>query len=121
MTLKEKVKQMNPECVGKCFKGGVKACPSDYDYLNSKNDVSNCDDRNCEECWNQEFVETMSLGSDINVITETEGVALVINGKWVQVDDNKERCSNCGTIYCIYSYPYKRNNYCPNCGAKMEV
>lgn len=44
----------------------------------------------------------------------------VIHSKWVRVDDNKERCSNCETIYCIYSYPYKRNNYCPNCGAKME-
>ena len=49
-----------------------------------------------------------------------EDVKPVIHAKWVQVDDNKERCSNGETIYCRDSYPYKRNNYCPNCGAKME-
>lgn len=65
------------------------------------------------------YVVKEELETTIEYMPE-EDVAPVVHGKWVRVDDNKERCSNCETIYCIYSYPYKRNNYCPNCGAKME-
>lgn len=45
----------------------------------------------------------------------------VRHGRWEQVDDNKCRCTNCGSVAFIALYPSgANNNYCPNCGAKMD-
>ena len=48
-------------------------------------------------------------------------VAPVVHGYWTQVDDTKCRCSNCDIIALIGLYPHGDKNYCPNCGAKMDV
>lgn len=34
MTLKEKVMEMQPSCVGDVYGGGVHGCPANYPYLN---------------------------------------------------------------------------------------
>lgn len=47
-------------------------------------------------------------------------VAPVRRGYWKRDQDNRPTCSEC------YEEPYRKSdycppNYCPNCGAKMEV
>lgn len=39
----------------------------------------------------------------------------VVRGEWIEDNGNKA-CSNCRKIWL-----YRRTNFCPNCGAKMEV
>lgn len=48
--------------------------------------------------------------------------------KWVKTqvgyydDDYGYECSNCKEIYCTeYDFEEMAYNYCPNCGARMEV
>ena len=39
----------------------------------------------------------------------------VKHGKWIKVGDNSYRCSVCNEVSCC------NGNFCPDCGAKMEV
>lgn len=70
MTLKEKLAEMMPERINAIYSGGVKGCPTDYNFLNvTEIDCSDyCDD--CKKCWNTEFVEEekeeMTLDEMIN-------------------------------------------------------
>ena len=41
-------------------------------------------------------------------------VAPVRHGRWKRYGKNLGECSECGEIVSV------RNNYCPNCGAKMD-
>ena len=41
--------------------------------------------------------------------------APVVHGRWKHYGRNLGECSNCGEIVNI------RYNYCPNCGAKMDL
>ncbi len=49
----------------------------------------------------------------------TEDVRPERYGEWIQVDDNKCKCSKCDIIALIALYPHGDKNFCPNCGAKM--
>jgi hypothetical protein len=44
-------------------------------------------------------------------------------GKWIVIDDQYEldtcKCSECGVVE-YFNQGWKRFDYCPNCGAKME-
>lgn len=51
----------------------------------------------------------------------TADVQEVRHGKWVQVEENKCRCPNCDIVALIALYPHGDKNYCPNCGAKMDM
>lgn len=64
MTLKEKVKKVEPKCVNDAFAGGVYKCPVDYSYLNSTCELhgEKCT-RLCTECWNQPFIENPDVGA----------------------------------------------------------
>ena len=42
-------------------------------------------------------------------------VSPVVHGRWKRYGRNLGECSNCGEIVNI------RYNYCPNCGAKMDL
>lgn len=49
-------------------------------------------------------------------------------GKWVKTqlgyydDEYGWECSNCEEIYCTeYDFEEEAYNYCPNCGARMEI
>lgn len=57
MTLREKVQQEDPHCVGPEFEGGAAGCPGDYGYLNTDIDFLSDECFDCEECWNREFKE----------------------------------------------------------------
>jgi hypothetical protein len=42
-------------------------------------------------------------------------------GRWIRVDKDKLKCSECETIHFIAQYPQSANiNYCPNCGCLMK-
>ena len=56
MTLKEKVAEVEPECIGGCFLGGVIACPGDHKYLNSNEVAMDCRKSDCAKCWNQQYI-----------------------------------------------------------------
>lgn len=58
MTLKEKVMEINPECVNNYHEGGVYGCPGDYTFLNKPElHIDNCTEEDCDKCWNQPFVD----------------------------------------------------------------
>ena len=44
--------------------------------------------------------------------------APVVHGRWIDIPDkpkwDQKMCSVCGDYFCC------QNNYCPNCGAKMD-
>lgn len=42
-------------------------------------------------------------------------------GKWIRVDKDKLRCSECEVIHFIAQYPQSAKiNFCPNCGRTMK-
>ena len=60
--------------------------------------------------------------------TVSADVAPVVHGEWILVGTNEhdyetsveEKCSLCGRY--VYRYDTEpQDNYCPNCGAKIEV
>lgn len=57
MTLREKVAEVEPGNINNRSAGGVRWCPSYYDYLNAVDhpDCHLCSDPVCDECWNQEY------------------------------------------------------------------
>ena len=46
--------------------------------------------------------------------TQAADVAPVRHGRWKRYCKNLGECSECGEVVSV------RNNYCPNCGAKMD-
>ena len=46
---------------------------------------------------------------------DAEDVATVVHGWWKRYGRNLGECSNCGEIVNI------RYNYCPNCGARVDL
>ena len=57
MTLKEKVMEVDPDCIGD-YAGGVYGCPAKYLYLNKPELICYTTDyENCESCWNLPFEE----------------------------------------------------------------
>ena len=46
---------------------------------------------------------------------EAADVAPVVHGRWEPYRKNLGKCSGCGEVVQI------RSNYCPNCGAKMDL
>lgn len=56
----------------------------------------------------------------------------VVHGEWNQIEiidddsgngvnDDASQCSVCGDVFDSYYWAKTYFNYCPNCGAKMEV
>ena len=88
----------------------------------------------CEDCVNRHTVlNTLFYKSDNNceVVLNKElqdrikALPSVIPqqkvGKWIRIDKDKLKCSECEVIHYIAQYPQSANiNYCPNCGTKME-
>lgn len=46
---------------------------------------------------------------------EAADVAPVVHGRWEPYRKNLGKCSECGEVVQI------RSNYCPDCGAKMDL
>ena len=140
MTLKEKVAEMQLDCIDDIYEAdGVKRCPSDYDYLNKPELYFNsCECEryfNCCECWNQTFVDKSVDTVDKSDNTEqvnrlTRGTADVTRNL-AKVSDTFI-CEKCGiwledcvkveydedtedTAYQEYEF-----KFCPRCGRKVE-
>lgn len=47
-------------------------------------------------------------------------VAPVRRGRWEKCDNLKPKCSVCGEYHLYAWSDYRKCNYCPNCGAKMD-
>lgn len=50
---------------------------------------------------------------------EPADVVEVVHGEWVLNDDQVYECKDCGYVPSFDGYTYF--NYCPNCGAKMDL
>lgn len=57
MTLKDKVKEIEPDKIDEEYSGGVDGCPNHYHYLEGKYIVNCNSDVTCDECWSQEYIE----------------------------------------------------------------
>ena len=45
----------------------------------------------------------------------------VRHGRWIHYDGNQFRCSNCRQLEYIPRPCWRLKDYCPNCGAKMDL
>ena len=54
----------------------------------------------------------------MNNVVYTSEYAPVVHAQWIDIPDKPEwdqkMCSACGDYFCC------QQNYCPNCGAKMD-
>lgn len=51
-----------------------------------------------------------------------EDVAKVVHGRWIEAEDGDGLvCSVCREDFCNIYLEVERFNYCPNCGAKMDL
>ena len=47
-------------------------------------------------------------------------VAPVVQGRWEKAENLKPKCSVCGEYHLYAWADFKKCNYCPNCGARMD-
>jgi len=124
---------------------GEKIRPIDADAL-----IDDCMERYCKECdkrkgikngkWRiiYEIGEVPCRACDVDDLkaelenAQTVDVRENVHGKWIErkvIEDGKAidewqsaKCSVCGKYHTTpYLYNFDDFNYCPNCGAKMEV
>ena len=62
----------------------------------------------CRACWVDDMLD------EVDCFQTAADVAPVQHGRWKRYGKNLGECSECGEIVSV------RNNYCPNCGAKMD-
>lgn len=61
------------------------------------------------------------LAEDLNNLkARLNNTVEVVHGRWIEPYRQWVECSNCGKGYVKYEY-IARANYCPNCGAKMDL
>lgn len=79
-------------------------------------------DKKCRPCTAAFFESILGM---IDRIALQEAIARQERkmGKWIHVDSNTFKCSACGNFLNFHGVNAGRGdaNYCPNCGAKMEV
>ena len=56
MTIKEKVKEVRPDCIDDRYGCGVHGCPRYYEFLVGHYS-ERCYGVSCNDCWNQEYIE----------------------------------------------------------------
>ncbi len=84
----------------------------------------------CEDCVSRHMVKERMImygfhAPDMTVTEFVEDLPSVPPspkiGRWIRVDDNRVKCSQCGIVYFIPEYSQSTQiNYCPNCQSKME-
>lgn len=59
---------------------------------------------------------------DIALNVEAKDVVPVVHGRWVYGEDVDIQCSICGADALTEGdYRQTKSNYCPHCGARMDV
>lgn len=124
-------------------------CPCNFSPLDEKMSEicgDTCQD-DCVECWKrvldtvvpiefetpfaikgipeQQFIDILKK-SPIQVIKDDEDVTPVKRGKWIKENEFQNKadyaCSICDTDYTFSDIEMNNwCNYCPNCGAKMDL
>ena len=117
MTLKEKVAEIQPECIDSCCVGGVQKCPGDYPYLNEPEmDYRNCTEDDCEDCWNQLFVD-----KSVDTVGKFDNTEQVNHPQHYSQDGRRECIEEMRVVFgdeavrewCIltaYKYMYRAGN-----------
>ena len=68
-----------------------------------------------------EYADGWNAAIEIIENAPTIDAVPVVHGRWEKADNLKPKCSVCGK-FRLYAWPdYKICDYCPNCGAKMDL
>lgn len=68
------------------------------------------------------FIADHLIANGVKVQENTAAdVAPVRRGRWEKCDNLKPKCSVCGEYHLYAWSDYRKCNYCPNCGAKMDA
>ena len=85
-------------------------------YIDAEALISDIE-RTIEEsgCVNHEgeIMDCVRCASEVDAVP-------VVRGEWIEHEDEME-CPQCGYFWNYCDNDTERFNYCPNCGAKMEV
>lgn len=69
-----------------------------------------------------ESISFEELAECIRYIIEPADVAPVVHGEWIDIPDGTETiCSYCKAGWNVFDNDTYMFNYCPNCGAKMDL
>lgn len=70
-----------------------------------------------------DIIDLIEYEPEIYVVQKEADVAPVVHGKWEQKEERgmliTNKCSICGQI--LTTMVGEKKNYCPNCGAKMDL
>ncbi len=87
-------------------------------FIDANNLIEEIREERCYNCRNFKDMKCDYCGTAdyIYMIEDMPAadVAPVRHGRWKRYGKNLGECSECGEIVSV------RNNYCPNCGAKMD-
>lgn len=72
-------------------------------------------------CYNG-YSDTYDKAYIIGVLEELPTIDPVKHGKWcIEPDGTVMHCNCCGWAYEYYAGLEEESNYCPNCGARMDL
>ena len=87
-------------------------------FIDANNLIEEIREERCYNCRNFKDMKCDYCGTAdyIYMIEDmpSADVAPVVHARWKRYGKNLGECSECGEIVSV------RNNYCPNCGAKMD-
>lgn len=115
----------------KCDFYTPKKCGMSDEQIRTVNDMLTCDDA-ISRAYIEPLVEELEniyINRDeyvLDILSNIKNAPSVTPqqkvGRWIRVDKDKLKCSECEVIHFIAQYPQSAQiNYCPNCGVKMEV
>lgn len=88
----------------------------DLDEFLRQNCVDRMDGKTCDECKHH------VLEVSCERLMEQPTIDPVKHGRWIGIDDDPHETWECDQCGCIYEeMPSWTPNYCPNCGARMDV
>lgn len=107
------------------------------DYISREAFIANVEKRYCDPCKGQggdlngDWCRSCVINSVLKMVRDAPAadVEPVRHGEWGRIDDDWDslstfQCSVCGEEWCFEideDLPSLNYNYCPNCGAKMDL